>query len=138
MCWHFRILGLAIPALALAMLAPVAAAGWVRVGGNANVVVYADPAAITRKVNFARMRNLLDFAAPQSDRSIGKQPYLSLREEREYDCGNERYRLLRYSLRAGPMFTGAAVPAKSDDGVWLPMMPASLGEALYKTACAKK
>jgi hypothetical protein len=130
----------AAPALALmlALLPQHAAAAWQRVGGNANVVAYADPATIKRQGHLARMANLLDFAAAQSDRSVGKQPYLSQREEREYDCPNERYRLLKFSLRAGPMFSGAAVRGKSNDGEWSPMMPGSLGEVLWKTACAKK
>ncbi len=126
------------PALMLALLPHHAAAAWLRVGGNTNVVVYADPATITRRGHLARMANLLDFAAAQQDRSVGKKPYLSQREEREYDCPNERYRLLKFSLRAGRMFDGAAVRSKSDDGEWSPVMPGSLGEALWKTACAKK
>jgi hypothetical protein len=125
-------------ALLLTLLPTAAAAGWVRAGGNANVVCYADPDTLTREGNLARMRNLLDFTKPQTERSIGNKPYLSQREEREYDCRNERYRLLRFSLRSGRMFAGERVSSGADDGEWAPVTPGSLGEALWKTACGKK
>jgi len=128
----------AVAALLLATVSSGAAAAWVRVGGNKNVVCYADPATITRAGNLVKMKSLLDFTAPQTDRSIGKAPYLSERDEREYDCRNERQRLLHFSLRAGQMFGGALVRSNSDDGGWLAVAPASLGEALWKTACGKK
>lgn len=125
-------------ALLLATLSNGAAAAWVRAGGNNNVVCYADPATITRAGNLARMKSLLDFTGPQTERSIGNKPYLSQRDEREYDCHNERYRLLRYSLRAGRMFAGELVRSSADDGEWLPVTAGSLGEALWKTACGRK
>ncbi len=125
-------------ALLIALLPHSAAAAWVRAGGNANVACYADPATLTRAGNLARMHNLLDFTSPQTDRSIDNRPYRSQREEREYDCRNERYRLLRFSLRSGRMFTGERVPSGADDGEWAPVLPGSLGEALWKTACGKK
>ena len=124
--------------LMLATLANGAAAAWTRVAGNKSVVCYADPATITRSGSFAKMRSLLDFATPQTERSIGEKPYLSQRDEREYDCVNERYRLLHFSLRAGPMFSGALVRSNADEGEWLPMTAGSLGAALWKTACGKK
>jgi hypothetical protein len=124
-------------ALVLAALANGAAAAWTRVAGNKGVVCYADPATITRSGSFAKMKSLLDFTTPQTERSIDAKPYLSQRDEREYDCINERYRLLHFSLRAGAMFSGALVRSNADDGEWLPMMAGSLGAALWKTACGK-
>lgn len=125
-------------ALLLAALPQTAFAAWVRAGGNHNVVCYADTDSITRTGNLARMKSLLDFATAQKERSVGKKPYLSQRDEREYDCHNERYRLLRFSLRAGHMFAGELVRSNADDGEWNPVQPGSLGEALWKTACGKK
>jgi hypothetical protein len=125
-------------AIALAALPPFAAAGWTRVAGNNTVVCYADPASIERKGESAKMKNLLNFTLPQTERSLGNKPYLSQREEREYDCRRERYRLLHFSLRADPMFSGALVRSSSDDGEWKPVAPGSLGAALWRTACRKK
>jgi hypothetical protein len=114
------------------------ASQWVRVAGNNQVGVYADPASISRKGNFATMTSLLNFTTAQSERSIGNKPYLSERDTREYDCINERQRLTRFSLRSKFMFAGELVRSNSDDGEWNPVEPASLGAALLKFACGKK
>ena len=124
--------------LMLAALAADAAAAWTRVAGNNNVGCYADPATITRSGNLARMKSLLNFTTAQTENSIGKKPYLSERDEREYDCVNERHRVLHFSLRAGQMFAGTLVRSTADDGEWSPVVAGSLGEALWKTACGKK
>ena len=115
-----------------------AAAEWVRVGGNNNVGVYADPASITLKGHFATMTSLLNFTTAQTERSIGKKPYLSQKDTREYDCINERQRLLRFSLRSKFMFAGELVRSNADDGEWRAVEPGSLGAALWKFACGKK
>ena len=125
-------------AIAFAAVPPVAAAGWTRVAGNNTVVCYADPATIERKGDLAKMKNLLNFTLPQTERSIDNKPYLSQREEREYDCRKERYRLLRFALRADPMFSGAVVRSGADDGEWKTVAPGSLGAALWRAACSKK
>ena len=96
------------------------------------------PATIERKGDIAKMKSLLNFTLPQTERSIGNKPYLSQRDEREYDCRNPRYRLLHFSLRADPMFSGALVRSDSDDGEWKQVTAGSLGAALWRTACAKK
>jgi len=115
-----------------------AAAEWVRVGGNNNVGVYADPKSISKKGSNTTMTSLLNFTQAQTDRSIGKKPYLSQKDSREYDCVNQRQRLLRFSLRSQFMFAGELVRSNADDGEWQPVEPGSLGEALWKFACRKK
>ncbi len=125
-------------AIALAALPATAGAGWTRVAGNNSVVCYADPATIERKGDIATMKSLLNFTLPQTERSIGNKPYLSQRDEREYDCRNPRYRLLHFSLRADPMFSGALVRSDSDDGEWKQVTAGSLGAALWRTACGGK
>lgn len=119
-------------------LSSSAAAEWARVGGNNNVGVYADPASISKKGHIASMTSLLNFTTAQTDRSIGKKPYLSQKDTREYDCTNERQRLMRFSLRSKFMFAGDLVRSNADDGEWRAVEPDSLGAALWKFACGKK
>lgn len=114
---------------------PAAAARWQRVAGNENVACYVDPASVERKGEFTRMKSLLDFAAPQTDRAIGGKAYRSRQEIREYDCRGRRYRLAWFSLRDGPMFAGALVRSEADGGEWSPVAAGSLGEALWRRAC---
>ena len=115
-----------------------AVAGWVRVGGNNNVGVYADPATISVKGRFSTMSSLLNFSNVQTERSTGGKPYRSQKDTREYDCINERQRLLRFSLRADFMFSGELVRSKVDDGEWHGVEPGTLGAALLKLACGKQ
>ena len=125
-------------ALVLAALSDSAAAAWVRVGGNNNLGCYADPTSIRRTGSMVKMRSLLDFKTPQTDQSIGGKPYLSQKDQREYDCKNERYHLLYFSLRSGQMDAGKIVHSDPDPGEWSPVVPGSIGEALWKFACGKK
>ena len=110
-----------------------------RVGGNNDILgSYADPATIRRTGSMVKMRSLLDFKTPHTDRSFGGKPYLSQKDQREYDCKNERYRLLYFSLRSGQMDAGNTVHSDPDPGKWSPVVPGSIGEALWKFACGKK
>ena len=124
--------------LLLLVISSPAVAGWVRVGGNSKVAVYADPATISVKNRFATMSSLLNFSNVQTERSIGGKPYRSQKDTREYDCINERQRLLRFSLRADFMLGGTLVRSKADDGEWHGVEPGTLGAALLKLACGKK
>lgn len=124
--------------LVFVLISSGAAAEWVRVSGNNNIGVYADPASLSKKGHLATMIDLLNFSSAQTERSSGRLPYRSQKETREYDCTNERYRLMRFSLRADFMFGGALVRSNAADGEWNPVQPASLGEALWKFACGKK
>ncbi len=124
--------------LILVALNTGAAGAWVRVGGNSNAVCYADLASITKKGHIATMTSLLNFTSAQTAGSIGGKPYHSEKDQREYDCVNERHRLMRFSLRAGAMYGGAVVRSQSDAGEWSAVTPGSLGEALWKFACGRK
>ena len=126
-------------ALMLTVLSGGAAAAWVRVGSNHDVLgSYAHPASIRKKSGLVKMTNLLDFRDPQTDQSIGGQPYLSQREQREYDCKDARYRLLRFSLHSGHMDTGRIVRSVPASREWSAVVPGSLGEALWNLACGRK
>jgi len=119
-------------------LSSSAAAEWVRVGGNNNVGVYADPASISKKGNFATMTSLLNFTTAQTERSIGNKPYLSQKDTREYDCINDALPANALLLRSQFMFAGELVRSNADDGEWHAVEPGSLGAALWKFACGKK
>jgi len=126
-------------ALILAVFSGSAAAAWVRVGGNHDVLgSYADPASVRKQGGMVRMASLLDFKAPQTEQSAGAAPYLSQRDRREYDCKAARYRLLDSSLHAGHMSKGKQVRSGPIAGGWSPVVSGSLGEALWKFACRKK
>jgi surface-adhesin protein E len=64
--------------------------------------------------------------------------YLSLKAQSEYDCAEERSRLLASTWFSGNMASGKVVFSSSDQDEWAPVEPVSLGRQLRKFACDKK
>jgi hypothetical protein len=64
--------------------------------------------------------------------------YLSDKGQMEYDCKEEKVRMLAISALSGQMGKGKAVYNNSDTSKWSPISPGSVGEALWKIACGKK
>ena len=125
-------------ALVLAALGGSAAAAWVRVGvADDGMVVYADPAGISRAGGIVKMWTLLDYKTAEKDDS-GKL-YLSAKLLHDYDCKDERGRTRYFSFHSGRMGTGNLVYSEvRPDGGWRPARRLIIGEALWEIACGKK
>ena len=125
-------------ALVLAALAGSAAAAWVQVGvADGGMVVYADPAGISRTGGIVKMWTLLDYKTAEKDDS-GK-PYLSTKLLHDYDCKDERGQTRYFSIHSGQMGTGQLVYSEvRPNSEWLPARRAIIGETLWKIACGKK
>ena len=64
--------------------------------------------------------------------------FLSSKEQREYDCKDERTRLLAFLWFSGQMGSGKVVYSNSVTSMtWDPISPGSVGETLWKIACGK-
>ena len=126
-----------VAAITLLVSSVPAYAEWVEVGGNeeAGVTVYADPDTISRKENLAKMWALFDSKTTQN---IGVGLFMSHKDQREYDCTIERYRLLTFMQFSGNMESGTVGYSSSGDGRWIPVQPGSLDQSLWKLACDKK
>lgn len=109
-----------------------ARAEWTQLGGGDGGDSYADDATIRRRGNMIKMWSLFDFHSTQL---LGTKPYLSTMTQFEYDCGEERYRLLAYVMHAGHMGYGDTVSSNSDPGGWSPVPPGSIGETLWNHVC---
>lgn len=112
-------------------------AEWVVVGGNeeAGVTVYADPDTISRKGDLAKMWELFDH---QTTQNIGVGLFMSRKDQREYDCTKERYRVLTFTQFSGNMGSGKVGYSNSDEQQWVPVQPGSLDQSQWKLACGKK
>lgn len=122
--------------LALAFCSNAAYAAWTRVGASSEVEgVYADAESKRLADGMVRMKSLLDYKSPQTAQSLGAKPYLTQIDQREYHCSDRKHRLLRFSLRSGHMGKGKVVKSGPPDGAWLPIVPGSIGEALWRIAC---
>ena len=125
----------AVLMMLLASVCSRADAQWVSVSGDDIATAYADPATIRREADMVKMWDLLDFKAAQA-RPYGT-PYLSQKAQHEFDCREERVRvihLLRYSEN---MAGGEESDSDADAGEWKRVSTGSTNEKLLKLACEK-
>jgi len=121
--------------LMLLMTATAASAEWTQSAGNDEVVIYVDRATIRRTGNFVKMWDLTDFNAVQT---VAGDSYFSSKALSEYDCKEEKTRLIVFSWFSGKMGGGKGVFSDSDPSNWRPVSPRSLDEIQWKIACGKK
>jgi hypothetical protein len=120
--------------LLLAGLSADAAAAWTLVNRGEEVNAYADPESIRASGNFVSMLDLMDF---RTGLHAANQPFLSRRDEVEYDCNEERYRSLVLSVYSGNMGAGEELYTEALPGKWTPVTPGSVAAVMYKIACQK-
>ena len=112
-------------------------AEWVLTSGDdtAGLAVYVDPGTIRRKGNLAKMWQLYDYKTVQT---VAGDSLLSMKRYNEYDCTEERTRMLAYTWFSGNMGSGKVVYSTPDEQQWEPVVPRSINRTLWKVACSKK
>ena len=115
-------------------------AEWVDVAGKLEkgrtvYTVYVDTESIQRNGDIVTLWALFDYKTIQS---IVGGPWLSSKTRREYDCVEERVRLVGYMTFTGNMGTGEAVYSNSSQSAWEPMAPDSIDRKLWEVACNGK
>lgn len=115
-------------------------AEWVDVAGKLEkgltvYTVYVDADSIQRKEDIVTLWALFDYMTIQS---IVGGPWLSSKTRREYDCVEERVRLVGYMTFTGNMGSGEAVYSNSSQSPWEPMAPDSIDRKLWEVACSRK
>jgi Surface-adhesin protein E len=102
---------------------------------SGGVKVYVDYSTIRQKGNLVKMWNILDYQIPQPER---RKAVLSSKAQREYDCAEERIRILGGTSFAGHMGSGEVVERGGETEIWMPVAQGTLGEALWVAACKKR
>ncbi|HEX6825614.1 MAG TPA: surface-adhesin E family protein [Nitrospiraceae bacterium] len=112
-------------------------AEWVLVSGDdaAGLAVYVDPATIRRNGNLAKMWQLYDYKTVQT---VAGDSLLSMKRFNEYDCMQERTRMLGYTWFTGNMGNGNVVYSTTEQQPWEPVVPRSINRSLWKAACGNK
>lgn len=114
-------------------------ADWVAIGSTESAggfTVYLNQDTIVRKGDLAKMWALYDYKSTQAK---GGNVYFSSEMQSEYDCTEERTRLLAFVEFSGNMGSGDVVSSGSDEtNRWVSVPPGSVGQALWKIACSKK
>ena len=121
--------------LMLLLPATAARAEWTDVGESDRFITYVDSATIRRNGNFVKMWDLMDYKTMQT---VADVSFLSSKTQQEYDCKEERSRLLAFSWFSGQMGNGNVVLSDSEPDKWKPIQPESFGEIKWKIACGKK
>jgi hypothetical protein len=111
-------------------------AEWIPVsdGDEAGKTVYVDPATIRRNSNLVKMWQFYDYKTVQT---VGGVRFLSAKEQWEFDCAEERSRVLALKEFSGNMGSGTVVFTNSQVGNWIPVMPGSIGHTVWTVACRK-
>lgn len=114
-----------------------ACAEWVKVSDSDETgkIVYVDPTSIRRNSNLVRMWQFYDFKTVQT---VGGVRFLSAKEQWEFDCAEDRSRVLALKEYSGNMGSGTVVYTNSQVGKWLPVMPDSIGQTVWNVACGKQ
>ena len=124
--------------LMLLVTAGAANAGWTIVGDTGDdgdaFIQYVDRATIRRNGNFVKMWDLKNYKTVQTNAGYS---YLLSMTQREFDCKEEKLRILALTWFSGQMGNGNPVYSGSDPEKWSPVYPGSIGESTWKIACGK-
>ena len=99
------------------------------------MTVFFDPDTICRKGNLVKLWQLIDFKTMQGGRSPSR--FSSTKIQKEFDCVEERLRVLALTDFWGNMGTGEPTGAYVDGGNWAAVEPDSIDQALWEIACNK-
>ena len=124
--------------LMLLVTAGAAIAEWTIAGFSDEADKYVDIATIRRNGNLVKMWDLADFKTKMVRTDTG-DTYLSSKMQSEYDCKEEKVRILAFNWFSGQMGSGKVVYLDHDPSdKWSPISPGSVNEILWKIACGKK
>jgi len=121
-------------ALILALVSCNVFADWARAGRTVEATIFFDQDTIRRSGYFVKMWTLTNFTKLES---IEGRQYQSAKTQFEYDCKEERSRVLAttfYSLHNG---AGPVTKSESSIEPWYPIAPKTIAVKLLKIACGK-
>jgi hypothetical protein len=117
--------------LALLLASSGAWADWVKLGETDEATFYIDPATIRKEGNLRRVWEMQDL------KQKGRNGQLSFRARTEYDCNQDRIRILSLSTHSELMGSGKTLSRGSHPLEWEDIPPGTYFEAILKIVCAK-
>lgn len=114
--------------------APVMAE-WSQVARSVEATIFYDRDSLRKSGSMVKMWTLTNFASTEI---IEGKSHRSAKSQYEYDCAEERYRLLAtifYELVGG---AGKVTASEASLGPWYPVAPQSMAQRLWKVACGAK
>lgn len=124
----FKLLGL----LALGIHSASAMEKWTQITDNESDTVFTDISSVSKSGNKVKMWNLLNLK-----KNVGDN-YSSLKSLQEYDCKENKSRVISYTTYSAKMGNGNVVKSNTTTHDWLPVKPGGRTALLWKTACTNK
>ena len=106
-------------------------AEWVVYGTTDTDTFYYDPATIRKDEHIRRVWQLVDLG------KRGRGGEISRRYRTEYDCKQERYKLLGFSIHSEPMAGGTVLLTGGEDYRWEAIAPDTVAAIVLNIVCAK-
>ena len=119
----------------LIFLSNSAAADWLPLEGNEDLDAYVDPETRFQEGDTVRIMALFNYKKPGYAHGLA---YRSSLMQDEYDCAEEKRRRLYLSAHSQPMAQGKTILRNRAPGDWKPVIPDSVGERLFRTACPQR
>lgn len=116
--------------LLLLLAAAQARADWQKVGETDAFVAYIDPATIRKSGQMRKVWAMQDLKKRHANGELSRRLF------REYDCTNEKFRLLAVSTHSGPMATKKILVSVDTPGEWRYMPPGTSAAMAYSLVCA--
>ena len=127
-----------IAAALLMCVAMAAHADFTRYFEDDELTAYIARDSLTRSGNEARVWTIDDYRKPQND-IAGKKPYQSVKAQWIFDCAKRMSDVVIAFYYAEPMAQGEEVHAgAADQRSWDRVEPGSVGELVYRVACAAR
>jgi len=108
---------------------------WVMIDGNNEMTSFINPTPFNKEGDVVKVWTLLDFKSPQVS---GDFNYLSLKEQNEIYCSENKFRSIGFWWYSGNMGGGKEIFAYNVPEQWKQITPKSLGASLWKAACGKQ
>jgi len=120
----------------LSLTSQSALAGWTAIASDPIATEYVNFDTVEREDYFVKMWNMSDFKSPQE---VGNgKLFKSSKALQEYDCANDKKRLISLVHYIENMGTGQVAYFDSSPDQWRPITAGSLGEVHLKAACLHK
>ena len=117
--------------LASLVLSGSAWAEWVKIDSSNVSDFYIDPETIRKDGSLRRIWLIQNLKQRNKDGELSEQTRV------EYDCKQERFRLLSLSTHSGPMASGTNLFRTGEEATWTDIPPNTVVEVVLKIVCAK-
>jgi hypothetical protein len=112
-------------------------AQWAAIGDNVDLdTIYVDIETIRRKGELAEVWVMTD--SKLAKRFLDTNSfYLSVRQLQQFNCDEERSRILNATWFSSNMGKGTMIDTLTKEGQWNPLPPGSVGRRLMEVICKK-